>query len=52
MNNNYSARVTRLGIPDQFIYHGEQKELYDECHFDANAIKDAVRQAIGEAVLV
>jgi 1-deoxy-D-xylulose-5-phosphate synthase len=52
MEHNYSARITRLGIPDRFIDHGEQKELYNECHFDTNAIKDAVRQSVGESVVV
>ena len=52
IDNNYSASITRLGIPDRFIEHGEQKELYDECHFDAEAIKKAVRQLVGESVLV
>lgn len=52
LDHSYSASITRLGIPDRFIEHGEQKELYAECHFDADAIKNAVRQQIGEAVLV
>jgi 1-deoxy-D-xylulose-5-phosphate synthase len=51
IDNNYSASITRLGIPDRFIEHGEQKELYNECHFDAKAIVNAVRQQIGESVL-
>ena len=50
LDNQYSARVTRLGIPDRFIDHGEQKELYDECHFDSKAIKNAVRQFMDELV--
>ena len=51
IDNNYSAAITRLGIPDRFIEHGEQKELYNECHFDAEAIKNAVRKLVGESVL-
>ena len=51
IDNNYTASITRLGIPDRFIDHGEQKELYEECHFDATAIKNAVRQLVGESVL-
>ena len=50
LDNNFSASMTRLGIPDKFIEHGEQKELYNECHFDAEAIKNAVRQLVGESV--
>jgi len=51
IDNNYSASITRLGIPDRFIDHGEQKELWAECNFDAEAIKNAVRQLVGESVL-
>ncbi|MFL5764525.1 MAG: 1-deoxy-D-xylulose-5-phosphate synthase [Bacteroidia bacterium] len=37
-DNNYSAQVKRLGIPDKFIEHGEQKELYIECGYDTDSI--------------
>ena len=30
--------VIRLGIPDTFIHHGTQKELYKECNFDVNGL--------------
>ena len=50
IDNNYEARIIRLGIPDRFIEHGEQKELYHECGFDTKAIMDSVRQMAGEAV--
>jgi 1-deoxy-D-xylulose-5-phosphate synthase len=30
--------VKRLGIPDRWIEHGTQKELYAECGFDDKAI--------------
>lgn len=52
VDNNYSANIVRLGIPDRFIEHGEQKELYNECHFNSEAIKNAVRQFVDESVLV
>ena len=38
-----NAIVKRLGIPDQYIEHGEQPELWKECGFDAEAIAAAVR---------
>ncbi len=41
-DHNYSAQVKRLGIPDEYIEHGEQSELWAECGYDANAIKRAV----------
>jgi 1-deoxy-D-xylulose-5-phosphate synthase len=37
-DNDYSATVKRLGIPDEFIEHGTQDELYAECGFDVNGI--------------
>ncbi|HET7818997.1 MAG TPA: 1-deoxy-D-xylulose-5-phosphate synthase, partial [Bacteroidia bacterium] len=36
--HNYNAQIKRLGIPDEVIEHGEQKELYIECGFDTNKI--------------
>ena len=45
-DNNYSAEVVRLGIPDRFIHHGTQKELYEECFFDVSAIKKSVYEFI------
>ncbi|MCC7051181.1 MAG: 1-deoxy-D-xylulose-5-phosphate synthase [Bacteroidia bacterium] len=39
IDNEYHAQVKRLGIPDRFIEHGEQKELYIECHYDSSAIE-------------
>jgi 1-deoxy-D-xylulose-5-phosphate synthase len=43
-DNNYSAEVARLGIPDQFIEHGEQPELWAECGYDAASIAQRVRK--------
>jgi 1-deoxy-D-xylulose-5-phosphate synthase len=37
-DNGYHAKVIRLGIPDRFIDHGTQKELYAECFYDENAM--------------
>jgi 1-deoxy-D-xylulose-5-phosphate synthase len=37
-DNNYKAEVKRLGIPDEFIEHGEPAELWKECGYDADAI--------------
>ncbi len=42
-DNNYSAKVIRLGIPDKYLHHGTPAELYAECGFDAAGIIDAVR---------
>ncbi|PTQ95831.1 1-deoxy-D-xylulose-5-phosphate synthase [Mucilaginibacter yixingensis] len=42
-DNNYSARIVRLGIPDHVIEHGEQPELWAECGFDAAGIVHQVK---------
>lgn len=47
-DNNYSAEVKRLGIPDQFIEHGTQNELYDECQFDEKAIVATAKSLLGK----
>lgn len=41
-DNNYHARVVRLGIPDRFIDHGTQTDLHKECGFDAEGITNTV----------
>ena len=42
VDNGYSSKVVRLGVPDKYIHHGTQKELYAEAGFDtASMIKEA-----------
>jgi 1-deoxy-D-xylulose-5-phosphate synthase len=43
-DQQYKADVIRLGIPDEFIEHGEQPELWSICGYDTIAIMDAVRK--------
>jgi 1-deoxy-D-xylulose-5-phosphate synthase len=38
VDHQYSSQVIRLGIPDEIIEHGEQKELYALCGIDAKGI--------------
>jgi 1-deoxy-D-xylulose-5-phosphate synthase len=42
-DNKYQANVTRLGIPDHVIEHGEQPELWAECGYDAKGIATTVK---------
>jgi len=44
--NSYQAKVLRLGIPDRFVDHGTQEELYRECGFDADGIAAAVKTMV------
>ncbi len=37
-DHGYCAKVKRLGIPDEFIEHGSQTELYGLCGFDKEGI--------------
>jgi 1-deoxy-D-xylulose-5-phosphate synthase len=50
-DHGYAIPVKRLGIPDAFIEHGTQDELYTECGFDVNGIIEAVL-GLTEKVLV
>ena len=50
--HNYKAEVKMLGIPDSIIEHGSLKELRHECHFDAPAIVDAIREMMKDTVKV
>ncbi len=42
----YNSDVRRLGIPDYFVEHGTQEELYRECGFDAEGIELAVQEIL------
>jgi 1-deoxy-D-xylulose-5-phosphate synthase len=46
-DNNYNARVKRLGIPDKWIEHGNQLELHIECGFDVDSIVRTASEMIG-----
>ena len=41
-DQKYQAEVIRLGIPDQYIHHGSQKELWSDCGYDTKGIVDNV----------
>ncbi len=50
-DNSYKAKVIRLGIPDRFVDHGTQEELYKECGFDAAGVAAAVRNLVHSKIL-
>ena len=37
-DNSYSTKVVRLGIPDSFIEHGTQQQLYADCGYNVESI--------------
>lgn len=50
VDHGYSAKVKRLGVPDEFIEHGTQKELYDECGYGKTAIVETTMDMVGVKV--
>lgn len=46
VDHGYTAQVKRLGIPDKFIEHGSQSELWAECQYDKAAIIAAVKEFV------
>lgn len=48
--HNYKAEIKMLGIPDRLVEHGTPKELHRESGYDAEAIKEAVRETINTTV--
>jgi 1-deoxy-D-xylulose-5-phosphate synthase len=50
-DNGYQANVKRLGVPDSFIDHGSQAELYRECGYDPDSICKVIRSMISPRVL-
>ncbi len=49
-DNGYSVNIKRLGIPDKYIEHGTQDELYVECGFDVNAMVSAALSMVQKQV--
>jgi 1-deoxy-D-xylulose-5-phosphate synthase len=45
-DNNYTATVKRMGVPDRFIEHGTVPELYKECGFDKESILNAAEELL------
>jgi len=49
--HNYLCSVSMLGIPDKFISHGTQKELYKDCFYDENAIIESVHKILSKKTI-
>lgn len=45
-DNGYKTKVVRLGIPDRFVEHGTQQQLYKECGFDVESIYQTAQQLL------
>lgn len=46
--NNYQNAVIRLGIPDEFIEHGAQQELYAKLGLDADGLYKSFKKVMSE----
>lgn len=47
VDQGYHSQVIRLGIPDEYIHHGTQEELWEECGFDVVSIIQTVHKLLG-----
>ncbi len=45
-DQKYNCEIVRLGIPDRYIQHGTQPELWEECGYDKNAIVASVKSML------
>jgi 1-deoxy-D-xylulose-5-phosphate synthase len=45
-DHGYEARVKRMGVPDRFVEHGTQSELFRECALDMESMRQAVRDMV------
>lgn len=45
-DKGYNSEIRRLGIPDYFVEHGTQEELYRECGYDVDGIELAIREIL------
>jgi 1-deoxy-D-xylulose-5-phosphate synthase len=48
VDQNYSAQVIRLGIPDEYVHHGTQKELWADCGYDTAAIVQTAERVVAK----
>lgn len=52
IDNDYAAKVKRLGIPDRLVEHGTQLELQHECGFDPQGIAQTARELVIKKVVL
>jgi len=45
-DNAYASIVKRIGVPDKWVEHGTQEELYRECGFDKEGIMKACKEIL------
>lgn len=50
VDQRYSSQVVRLGMPDHYVHHGTQEELWADCGYDKNAIVATIKQMLNLSV--
>ena len=45
-DHRYSTTLVRLGVPDYFVEHGTQQQLYAECGFDKQGIVRCINHVL------
>ena len=43
MDNGYQPKIVRLGLPDEFVEHGSQAELFGMLELDVEGIYKKIR---------
>ena len=51
VDQKYNSEIVRLGIPDEYVHHGTQEELWEDCGFDAKAIVKAIEKMLSIKVV-
>lgn len=46
-DQGYKSTVKRLGIPDEYVHHGTQEELWADCGYDTASIIKLIKEMIG-----
>ncbi len=50
-DNDFNTKVIRLGIPDRFVEHGTQQQLYKECGFDVEGIYQTAKKLVAHKIV-
>ena len=50
VDQQYSASIIRLGIPDEYIHHGTQQELWAQCGYDKDGIVKTIKESLNLAI--
>ncbi len=51
VDQKYNSEIVRLGIPDEYVHHGTQEELWEDCGFDTKAILKTIKKMLSISVV-